>query len=55
MSETFDTTRHDVNALFARKVENEIYDKSISEINQRFRCLEFTMKTNLNSLISTDE
>lgn len=55
MAETFDTTRHDVNTLFSKKVENESYDKSISEINQRFRNIEFTMKTNLNSQISTDE
>lgn len=55
LSETFDITRHDVNSLFARKVENEHYDKTVSEINQRFRQLEFTMKTNLNSQISTDQ
>jgi len=55
LNETFDLTRVDVNSLFSKKVENENYDKTISEINQRFRVLEFTMKTNLNTLIGTDE
>jgi len=50
-----DSNKIDINNLTTSNVSLEDYIKNQNEVNSRFRLMEFSIKTNQNYLISTDE